>query len=199
MGDDSSGVFLSEMKAIVISMLSAANYGAKVRLPHATVMTFLFRPNLPLKQKIKVIAKATWTHSVNLGSFAFIYKTVLALLKIQRGRNFVRKYTPGLPAHSCDSIIAGGVGGYVIWGRYNAINYQIALYIFSRVIVGLMGLAQENSIPLFSSSIARTRKVYPIFASAVWAAVMFLFEEFPHVLHASLKRSMDEIYRASSG
>mmetsp|Transcript_3540 Transcript_3540/g.5496 ORF Transcript_3540/g.5496 Transcript_3540/m.5496 type:complete len:221 (+) Transcript_3540:293-955(+) len=191
-------LLLSEVRTIIMSALSGANYGAKVRLPHATVMTFLFRQNLPLQEKMKVIVRATLTHSANLASFAFIYKTILALLKIHRRRNLSQKYLPGMPAHPCESIIAGGIGGYAVWGQYNAINYQIALYIFSRVIVGLVLLIRENRTCLFPSSISRTSKVYPIFSSAVWATVMFLFEEYPHVLHPSLKRSMDEIYRTTN-
>ena len=33
--------------------------------------------------------------------------------------------------------------------------------------------------------------------NVVWGLVMVLFEESPHVLHRSLKSSMDEIYRYS--
>jgi hypothetical protein len=38
---------------------------------------------------------------------------------------------------------------------------------------------------------------YPLFAAVVWGLVMILFEERPNLLHPSLKKSMDEIYRYS--
>jgi hypothetical protein len=41
----------------------------------------------------------------------------------------------------------------------------------------------------------RDSKLYPFSAALVWGTVMALFEESPHVLHPSLKMSMDEIYR----
>jgi hypothetical protein len=40
-------------------------------------------------------------------------------------------------------------------------------------------------------------QTYPLFAAVVWGLVMILFEEHPDVLHPSLKKSMDEIYRYS--
>ena len=39
------------------------------------------------------------------------------------------------------------------------------------------------------------RHAFPVLASLLWAIVMVLFEESPDVLHPSLKKSMDEIYR----
>jgi peroxisomal membrane protein 4 len=59
------------------------------------------------------------------------------------------------------------------------------------VLVGLGKHLQERAFPKrlqFHTS-------YPLFAAAVWGLVMMLFEERPDVLHPSLKKSMDEIYR----
>lgn len=39
------------------------------------------------------------------------------------------------------------------------------------------------------------KNVYPYKAAVVWSIVMVLFESNPDVLHPSLKKSMDEIYR----
>lgn len=98
---------------------------------------------------------------------------------------------PGHPERSHHALVAGAIGGYLVWGRYSGVNYQIVLYLTSRVLVGLGKHLQERAFPKrlqFHTS-------YPLFAAAVWGLVMMLFEERPHVLHPSLKKSMDEIYR----
>lgn len=46
-------------------------YGAKVRFPHALVMVFLFRPGT-LREKIRMVYKATRQHALNLAKFAFL-------------------------------------------------------------------------------------------------------------------------------
>jgi hypothetical protein len=43
-------------------MVIGVIYGAKIRFPHALVMTFLFRDG-SLQDKIKAIWQATYTHS----------------------------------------------------------------------------------------------------------------------------------------
>lgn len=78
-------------------------YGAKIRLPHALVMTFLFS-NGDLRTKLKNILKATKQHSFNLAKFVTIYKTLLFLQK--RFNNNIER--------SSDSFFAGLVGGYML-------------------------------------------------------------------------------------
>jgi hypothetical protein len=63
-----------EIIAIMTSIYSGAQYGLKVRLPHALLMTFLFRKDLSLKKKIQTIVTLTWHHSYSLAKFAGIYK-----------------------------------------------------------------------------------------------------------------------------
>ena len=46
---------LSEIEAILAAILSGAKYGFKIRFPHALLMTFLFRRDLPLEKKIQMI------------------------------------------------------------------------------------------------------------------------------------------------
>ena len=73
-----------------------------------------------------------------------------------------------------------------MWGRYSSVNYQVVLYLTSRVLVGLWkkyGVSESHP------------RMYSLAAAAVWGVVMMLFEESPEVLHPSLKSSMDEIYR----
>ena len=102
---------------------------------------------------------------------------------------------PGLPENPRHALIAGAIGGYAVWGRYSSVNYQIVLYLTSRIIVGALTLARERGIPPFGAKVLNFDRSYRLAAAAVWGVVMLLFEEHPHVLHPSLKRSMDEIYR----
>lgn len=103
----------------------------------------------------------------------------------------------GHPERPYHALVAGSVGGYFIWGRYSSVNHQIILYLTSRVLLGLSKSAWEryHRSPHTHSKIWQHPKAYSLFAATVWGIVMALFEESPHVLHRSLKQSMDEIYR----
>lgn len=109
---------------------------------------------------------------------------------------FVSKLTILTPCSH--ALIAGACGGYFVFGRYSSVNHQIVLYLTSRVIVGLAKHAWEkiHGTPHHNSPVLQHRRTYPILAATVWGLVMALFEESPHVLHNSLKQSMDEIYRS---
>jgi peroxisomal membrane protein 4 len=103
---------------------------------------------------------------------------------------------PGHPERPYHALVAGAVGGYFIWGRYSSVNYQIVLYLTSRVLVGLWKrhwLRNHSSAELLPEILAK--RSYAIGAATVWGLVMFLFESHPEVLHPSLRNSMDEIYR----
>ena len=117
-----------------------------------------------------------------------------------------------------DSLVAGLLGGYVVFGRTkNAINQQIVIYIFARVVLGLAKLAMT---PRASSPVAAVGDIYghaaklngskggwgliqdenlskmarksawPIFATCSWAIVMYLFRWHPKALQPSLRSSM---------
>jgi len=43
----------------------------------------------------------------------------------------------GHPERTYHSFLAGALGGYLVWGRYSSVNYQIVLYLSSRVAVAL--------------------------------------------------------------
>lgn len=122
------------------------------------------------------------------------------------GPKFLRKQTtvslstnttssPGIPEQPYHSFLAGAFGGYFVWGRYSGVNYQLLLYLASRILVASIKLASEKGIWPFSSSRFMFPRAYPWAAAGIWGTVMMLFEEYPNVLHPSLKRSMDEIYR----
>ncbi len=102
------------------------------------------------------------------------------------GEDRILHVPPGHAEHAHHAWIAGAVGGYFVWGRYSSVNYQVVLYLTSRVLVGLW--------KKYGINISHPR-IYSLAAAVVWGVVMMLFEESPDVLHPSLKSSMDEIYR----
>lgn len=213
--------YKSEFQSIAAGSLGGGRYGVKIRLPHALLMTMLFKRGLTAKQKLKMILKLTLDHSCSLAAFATVYKLVLLILKrasirLHANRNEFNRLgyvvasilvdgptygrslfprPPGLPERPQHAAIAGAVGGYLIWGKYNSINYQVLLYLTSRVIVGLASLGRERGVTPFSWDMMTFQNIYPIKAAAVWGAVMVMFETYPHVLHPSLRSSMNDIYR----
>mmetsp|Transcript_34957 Transcript_34957/g.104281 ORF Transcript_34957/g.104281 Transcript_34957/m.104281 type:complete len:106 (-) Transcript_34957:794-1111(-) len=66
----------NEPLAILSALLGGGRYGLKIRLPHALVMTALFRRELSAKEKIRSIVKLTMEHARNLAAFATIYKNL---------------------------------------------------------------------------------------------------------------------------
>lgn len=47
-------------------------------------------------------------------------------------------------------MVAGVVGGWLVWGQYSNVNYQITLYVLSRVVVASVKLAAEKGMYPFS-------------------------------------------------
>ncbi|KNE65003.1 hypothetical protein AMAG_10669 [Allomyces macrogynus ATCC 38327] len=167
--------------ALLKGLRNGLVYGAKIRFPHALVMTFLFRDG-SFTSKMKLVLEATQQHSWNLGRFVFIYKSLLlALRKLQGGKE-----------SRVDAFLAGTVGGYLIFGKNNNINQQIVMYLFSRIMIGLAKLAVEkNVIP------DPPQDPFPLFAAVVWGIVMWLFRHHRDTLQASLQASMQYLYNDS--
>ena len=69
-----------------------------------------------LKDKLKAIAKATYTHSRNLAYFVFTYKGLQALQEKLQGKS--------LQSHS---FLAACVGGWLVFGENNNINSQVGM------------------------------------------------------------------------
>ena len=63
-----------EATAVVSAALGGARYGVKIRMPHALIMTLIFRPDLSPSKKIATILKLTRDHALTLATFAAIYK-----------------------------------------------------------------------------------------------------------------------------
>ena len=98
----------AELLAILKAARNGAVYGAKVRFPHALVMTFLFRSGT-LREKVDAIFAATRSHALVLARYAAVYKLVMFCLKYM-GSDVGKEGTH-------DTFIAGLIGGYLIFGR----------------------------------------------------------------------------------
>jgi len=77
-----ASVVYDEIRAIVAALVGGARYGVRIRLPHAAVMTALFRKNLSAQEKLRNVLMLVREHASNLAVFAALYKTILALLKL---------------------------------------------------------------------------------------------------------------------
>jgi peroxisomal membrane protein 4 len=101
----------------------------------------------------------------------------------------------GTPAHPYQALLAGGVGGWLVWGNYSSVNFQIVMYLMSRVAVALVKLGAQNNLLLLPSlNTTHFDTVYPWLACGTWALVMWLFEYHPTLLHPSLTSSMVTLY-----
>ncbi|KAI7903585.1 Tim17/Tim22/Tim23/Pmp24 family-domain-containing protein [Cokeromyces recurvatus] len=169
-----------DLLSILKGFRNGVVYGAKVRFPHALVMTILFKTG-SVESKAKGIFRATKQHAQNLGTFAAIYKT---LMIVQRRFN-------GNKEASIHPFIAGIIGGYYVFGENNSINQQIILYLFSRVVLALV------KVPVKRQVVDAPQHTYPVFAAVVWGLVMWLFRHETDTVQPSLRASMEYIYRDS--
>ncbi len=90
-------------------------YGAKIRFPHALVMTFLFGRGT-VQERLMFVYRATKQHALNLFKFVSLYKAITIFLRNTNG---------GKP-RSIDSFIGGLAGGWVVFGERNAVNEQVS-------------------------------------------------------------------------
>ena len=156
----------------------------------------------PLIDKIKNIVSLTATHTKNLALFVGLYKGALAFLRSFATVGPMRMPVagmPGRPAQEWHAMVAGAIGGYFIWGNYNGVNYQMIMYLLGRVIIAQGNILAEKKIFPFSANLSFKSQVFPVMATAIWAAVMWQFEYHRHTLHASLAKSMDFLYHDSNG
>lgn len=154
-------------------------YGAKIRFPHALVMTFLFR-NGSLFEKAQWILSATFQHSKNLGRFVFLYKAILLLAKRgSQGREY--------PWHH---LLAGGLGGFLVFRHNDNVNQQVGhfpliLLQCSSMIVSSCYRSRLSCIWLLGSS-----QAFPVLP---WSAPPLIF------LNPLLDRSLSLPRPRSSG
>ncbi|GAA5881708.1 hypothetical protein JCM1840_000344 [Sporobolomyces johnsonii] len=191
----------------VLAILKGARnglvYGARVRAPHALVMTLVFHSG-SWQQRLRYVYRATKQHSLNLARFVAIYKTCL----------LVQKTLAGGKARSMDTFWAGLVGGWIVFGERNAVNEQIVLYVVSRVITSFLprsGPPPAPPPPGPSSSVAAdgfplppghpypksrppNSKVFELYSALAWGLVMYLFRERRDRLHGGMVSSMQYLY-----
>jgi hypothetical protein len=79
-----------------------------------------------------------------------------------------------LPANA-RSFVAGGVAGRLIFARYSAVNYQIVLYLLSRVAVGLVTRASRRGVTPFCSCRFQVSALFYL-AGSCFTEQSFLFE-----------------------
>nr|XP_027801105.1 peroxisomal membrane protein 4 [Marmota flaviventris] len=156
-------------------------YGVKIRAPHALVMTFLFRSG-SLRDKLRAILQATYTHSWNLACFVFVYKGLCALQAHTQGKTY-----------QSHSFLAAFIGGFLLFGDNNNINSQINMYLTSRVLFALCRLGVEKGyIPELRWD------PFPLYTAVVWGLVLWLFEYHRPTLQPSLQSSMTYLYEDSN-
>lgn len=98
----------------------------------------------------------------------------------------------GRPAQNIHALMAGAVGGYLIWGQWSAVSHQVLMYISIRVLSALWKL-----LPMYDPATWRTD--HRFVSTMAWAAVMYLWETHPELLQSSMRKSMDEIYDSFPG
>ncbi|MBW0471159.1 hypothetical protein O181_010874 [Austropuccinia psidii MF-1] len=207
----------------VLAILKGARnglvYGAKIRFPHALVMSFLFHGDRPWKDRAKFVFNATRQHSLNLCKFVTIYKTaLLAQRKVGGGKE-----------RSSDTFLAGLIGGWIVFGERTAINEQIVLYCVSRVVSSFLPRSSASSIQSkpkvivtqnspadaayppsallgskeqmpdppgfpYPASVPIDSRAFEVFAALTWGAVMWLFRWRRHTLQGGLVNSMQYLY-----
>jgi len=196
-----------DVLSLIKGFRNGAVYGAKIRFPHALVMTFLFGKG-NTRDKLRTIIDSTMTHSKNLGTFVFVYKSMMMFQKrfLQADKK---------KEHSIHSFVAGLIGGYFVWGNYSNINYQIVLYLTSRISVAIAKLIflrffignnnnniinNNDNININNIEIDEnvSSQTYPIFAAIVWGLVMWLFRWERETLQPSLQSSMEYLYNDSN-
>lgn len=153
------------------------DYATRIRAAHCLVMIILYRRDHSLNSNILFLYRAVKEHGLNLGGFVLLFKLLRCQLQnrldISRG-----------PA----SFVAGGISGAVVWGRSRTpINYQVVLYLLSRIVTGLVHhQVHEGRLP--------DREAFRPMAALVWAVVMYLFTVDPKSLQGSLRSSMEFLY-----
>ncbi|XP_055291654.1 peroxisomal membrane protein 4 isoform X1 [Moschus berezovskii] len=163
------------------SNYAVSSYGVKIRAPHALVMTFLFRSG-SLREKLRAILQATYTHSWNLARFVFFYKGLCAL----------QSHVQGEP-YQAHSFVSAFIGGLLVFGNNSNINSQISMYLLSRVLFALCRLGVEKGF------IPKPKlDPFPLFTGLVWGLVLWLFEYHRATLQPSLQSSMTYLYEDSN-
>lgn len=106
------------------SEVAGKNYSFKIVFEHFAITAIsLCIYSHSLKDKLRAILKATYTHARNLACFVFTYKGLQALQHSVHGKS--------LQSHS---FLAACVGGWLIFGDNNNINSQVQVSIWNPLV-----------------------------------------------------------------
>lgn len=177
----SSSSICEDVRSVLHGARNGLIYGAKIRFPHALVMTLLFKHGT-LQDKLRTIIRLTTSHSTHLGAFVALYKTLMVVLGKQEQ----------IPK-SIHSFVAGAIGGFIVFRDETTVNSQIVLYLTSRVMVGLVKLGWK-SVECGEKTALVSAIGFPAQAVLAWGAVMWLWEHSKDTLPGSLQSSMDYLY-----
>jgi peroxisomal membrane protein 4 len=168
--------------AVLRGLRNGIYYGAKVRFPHALVMTLLFRRD-SLPRMAKQVISLTLQHAISLGAFVSLYKLLVRVLTI---------ISTGNNNNGMIVVVSGAVAGATVFGTGSPISMQINLYVMARVILALAKYSVElKMVPDLRQWTHR------VFAAIVWGLVMVIFDKRQDLLQSSLATSMVFLYRDS--
>lgn len=160
-------------------------YGAKIRFPHALVMTFLFGRGTP-REKLTFILRATRQHALNLGTFTPLYKFLtIALRRIYHatgGKGAVPQW---------HSLVSGLIGGYLVFGERTPVNEQIVLYTSSRIIASFLPRADVGKDWPQGKPRPTNKSWFAAYATITWGVVMWLHEYRRETVQSGMVNSMD--------
>lgn len=166
-------------RVLVGGFRNGAWYGLRLRFPHALLMTLLYSRG-SVAEMCKRVLGLTQRHALRLGLFAVVYKAIKSVLEKCGLDLGLRSFSAGL------------IGGALVWGERDAVNMQLALYIFSRVCLTLW-----NRFVQPSNACAKRVFQFPLFSAVVWGLVMCIWEGDAESLPPSLTSSMNFIYGES--
>lgn len=173
---------------IVKGFRNGVVYGAKIRFPHALVMTFLFGRGTP-REKLAFILRATKQHALNLGTFTPLYKFItIALRRLFEavgGKGDVPKW---------HSLVAGLVGGYVVFGERTPVNEQIVLYTSSRIMASFLPRAKTPEDWPKGKPKPTDKSWFKAYATITWGVVMYLHQYRRETIQTGMVNSMDYLY-----
>lgn len=183
-------ILAASLHAAAVAAAAGAAYGVRVRGVHASVTTLLFsRDATPLAAAQRVL-RLTLEHAKKLAIFAALYKAAVTAMRAMLPAAALATRT----GYAWPGAVAGALAAAVVWRANSAVTVQLALYLLPRVLMAICRRLAARGVTPFAS--VTFDQVFPIMSIAVWAAVMYLWEEDPNMLQPSLASSMNSIYAA---
>lgn len=156
-------------------------------------MTFLFGRGTP-REKLAFIFRATKQHALNLGTFTPLYKLLTIamrrLFEALGGKGRVPKW---------HSLVAGLIGGYVVFGERTPVNEQIVLYTSSRIMASFLPRAETRKDWPAGKPKPTDKSWFAAYATITWGVVMYLHQYRRETIQTGMVNSMDCKCRTSLG